>query len=101
MKILLCCSMGMSTSIVVSAMKKAAQKQGKSYDISATDINSVDEEDEVPDVVLVGPQVAGALDSVHEQLEGTKAKIAVMNKTDYGNVDGAAILKFAEELAGL
>lgn len=27
-------SMGMSTSIVVSAMKKAAQKQGKSYDIS-------------------------------------------------------------------
>lgn len=99
MKILLCCSMGMSTSVVVAAMKKAAQAQGKVYEISATDINSVDEEDEVPDVVLVGPQVAHALDQVKEQLEGTDAKVAVMKKEDYGNVDGEAILRFAEELA--
>ncbi|MBE5915675.1 MAG: PTS sugar transporter subunit IIB [Pseudobutyrivibrio ruminis] len=98
-KILLCCSMGMSTSIVVSAMKKAAAAQGKDYEISATDINSVDEEDETPDVVLVGPQVAHALDQVKELLEGTDAKVAVMNKEDYGSVNGEAILKFAEELA--
>jgi PTS system cellobiose-specific IIB component len=99
MKILLCCSMGMSTSIVVSAMKKAAKAQGKNYEISATDINSVDEEDETPDVVLVGPQVAHALEQVKEQVEGTKAKVAVMRKEDYGSVNGEAILKFAEELA--
>ena len=100
MRILLCCSMGMSTSIVVAAMKRAAAEQGKNYQISATDVNSVDEEDEVPDVVL-GPQVAHALKQVQEQVSGTDAKVAIMNKTDYGNVDGAAILKFAEEIAGV
>lgn len=98
MKILLCCSMGMSTSVVVSAMKKAAEAQGKNYEISATDINSVDEEDETPDVVLVGPQVAHALNQVKEQVAGTNAKVAIMNKEDYGNVNGKAILEFAEEL---
>ena len=101
MRILLCCSMGMSTSIVVAAMKRAAAEQGKNYQISATDVNSVDEEDEVPDVVLVGPQVAHALKQVQEQVSGTDAKVAIMNKADYGNVDGAAILKFAEEIAGV
>ena len=97
MRILLCCSMGMSTSIVVAAMKRAAAEQGKNYQISATDVNSVDEDD----VVLVGPQVAHALKQVQEQVSGTDAKVAIMNKTDYGNVDGAAILKFAEEIAGV
>lgn len=55
MRILLCCSMGMSTGIVVAAMKRTTAEQGKNYQISATDVDSVDEEDEVPDVVLVGP----------------------------------------------
>lgn len=98
MKILLCCAMGMSTSVVVQAMKKSARAQGKDYKIWATDADSVDEEDDCPDVVLIGPQVGYKLEDLNEYFEGTKTKVAVMDKTQYGNCDGAAIVKFAEAL---
>ena len=52
--ILLCCAMGMSTSVVVQAMKKAAQAQGKDYKIWATDADSVEDEDEKLDAYLLG-----------------------------------------------
>ena len=98
MNILLCCAMGMSTSVVVQAMKKAAKQQGKDYWIAATDVDSVDEEDEKIDVVLIGPQVAYKYEDVKDMFDGTDTKVAIMNKLDYGNCDGEAIIKFAENL---
>lgn len=98
MNILLCCAMGMSTSVVVQAMKKAAKEQGKNYNIWATDADSVDDEDERIDVCLIGPQVAYKLEAVSELFEGMRTKVAVMDKLDYGNCNGEALIQFAEEL---
>ncbi len=98
MNILLCCAMGISTSIVVQSMKKAAKAQGKNYTIWAIDADSVDEEEDRIDVVLMGPQVSHKLDEVIELLDNDNIPVAVMDKQDYGTCNGEAILKFAEEL---
>ena len=98
MNILLCCAMGISTSIVVQSMKKVAKAQGKNYKIWAIDADSVDEEDEKIDVVLVGPQVSHKVEEVKELLDDDSIPVAVMNPQDYGKCNGEAILKFAEEL---
>jgi PTS system cellobiose-specific IIB component len=91
--------MGFSTSLVVQEMKKAAKAQGKDHKIWATDANSVDEENERIDVVLIGPQVSYKLNDVKRLLDNPGIPVAVMDKLDYGSCNGAAILKFAEELA--
>lgn len=98
MNIILCCAMGVSTSIVVQEMKKAAAAQGKNYKIWAIDADSIDDEDENFDVVLVGPQVSHKAEEIEELLENGRIPVAVMNKEDYGTCNGKAILQFAEEL---
>ncbi len=60
--------------------------------------DSVDDADCRIDVVLIGPQVAHKIDEVKELLNNDKIPVAVMDKTDYGQCNGSAILKFAEEL---
>ncbi|MGL5436436.1 MAG: PTS sugar transporter subunit IIB [Lachnospiraceae bacterium] len=104
MNILLCCAMGMSTSIVVQSMKKAAARQGKDYKIWAIDADSVCDEDDHLDVILIGPQVGFRLDEVREMLlempeQNPDIPIAVIDKSDYGSCNGEVILEFAEKLA--
>lgn len=96
MNIVLCCAMGMSTSVVVQAMKKEAEKLGEKHLIWAIDADSLTDEDERIDVILIGPQVSFKLSEVKEDFPDTP--VAVMNKLDYGNCNGGAILQFAKEL---
>ena len=59
--IMLACSAGMSTSLLVSKMQAAAKEQGKDYEIFAKSVADIDHQFEVekPDVFrLLGPQVA-------------------------------------------
>lgn len=95
MNIMLVCAMGMSTSLVVEKMREAAKAQGKNYKIWATDADSVDDEDDY-DVVMLGPQISWRIDEVKEDIDGKP--IAVINKADYGNCNGEAVLKAAEAL---
>lgn len=57
MNILLCCSAGMSTSLLVSKMEQSAKKQGIDCKIWAIATSEVNDEIENADVVLLGPQV--------------------------------------------
>lgn len=95
--ILLACAAGMSTSLLVTKMKKYVQAQGKDYKIWATDIDSIDDEDEKFDIVLIGPQVAWRIDKVKETV-GDKIPVAVIDKNEYGKCNGEAVVKMAEEL---
>lgn len=58
--IMLACSAGMSTSLLVSKMQEAAKEQGKDYEIFAKSVADIDHQFEVekPDVLMLGPQVA-------------------------------------------
>lgn len=99
MNILLACAMGMSTSLVVNKMKEAAKLQGKDYKIWATDIDSIDEEEERFDIVMVGPQVAWRKDEVEDAVDGV-APVVVIDKENYGKCDGAAVIAQAEKVLG-
>lgn len=98
MNILLVCAMGMSTSILVSKMKEETKKQGKDYKIWAIDIDSLEDEDELYDIVLLGPQVSFKIKEVEETVN-PGIPVRIINKVDYGTCNGSAVLKFAEEQA--
>lgn len=100
MNILLACAMGMSTSLVVNKMKEAASAQGKDYKIWATDIDSIEDEEESYDIVMVGPQVAWRKDEVEDAVDG-QAPVVVIDKENYGKCDGQAVLKQAEKVLGV
>lgn len=94
MRIMLACAMGMSTSLLVTAMKKAAKDQGKNYTIWATDVDSVEDEERY-DIVMLGPQLSWRFEEVKGMVD-RKIPVVIINKQDYGSCDGVAVLKAAE-----
>lgn len=101
MKIVLACALGISTSLVVKKMQEAAKEQGKDYKIWAVDVDSIEDEEDTFDVVMIGPQVSWRLDEVKEiveEISDKKIPVSVIESGAYGRGDGAAVLKAAEEL---
>lgn len=98
MNILLACSAGMSTSILVSKMKAAAEQQGKDCKIWAISVSDIINNMRDADVVLLGPQVKFKLNEVKEKVKVCNIPVDVIPMTDYGMCNGVNVLKFAEEL---
>lgn len=64
MRILLVCNAGMSSSILVGKIKKAAEARGMEIKIEAKSNNGISSEKGNWDVCLVGPQIIYAVDSI-------------------------------------
>jgi len=94
--IMLACSAGMSTSLLVTKMQKAADDQKIDTDIFATSVADVDEkvDDKSPDILLIGPQVRYLLNDFKKKLT---IPVDVINMRDYGQMNGENVLKFAME----
>lgn len=97
MNIMLACLAGMSTSLVVTKMRQAAEEQGKDYKIWAVDTGQIPQEMGNFDVLLLGPQVRHLLKKVEGTVNGA-VPVAIINPVAYGRCDGAAVLKQAEDL---
>lgn len=97
-KILLACSSGMSTSLLVNKMKEAAAKEGIDAEIWAVGQAEVNDNIKKCDVLLFGPQMR-FLKSKYAP-EGKKLGIPVdsINPKDYGRCDGKAVLSTAIDL---
>jgi len=101
--IMFVCAGGMSSSLVVSKMQKAAKEKGLDAEIWATGVNRGKEtlkDREDIDVLLIGPQVRyskGELEKVAQEKD-RKTLIHVSNMRDYGMVDGEKILDDALQL---
>lgn len=94
-KILLCCSAGMSTSLVVTKMKKAAEEKGIECEIDAVGLELFPEKVDQYDIFLLGPQVRFKKDEFMA-IAGPKGKVVeVINQMDYGMMRGDKILDFA------
>ncbi len=94
--ILLVCNAGMSTSILVRNMQKAAAEKGLDCSIEAKSLTQAKKELSDANVVLLGPQVGYELNSVKELAGNTPA--AVIDMKDYGAMDGMKVLKTAYKL---
>ena len=97
-KIMLACSAGMSTSLLVSKMEKAAKEEGIEAKIWA--ISEVNLQNEIKncDVLLLGPQVRYILSKAKKMAEPYNIPTEVISMMDYGKCDGQAVLKRALEL---
>lgn len=98
--IMLVCSAGMSTSLLVTKMQKAAEEKNEDVEIfavsaSEADINIQNKE---LDVVMLGPQVKFMAKQFSEKLAPKGIPMEVINMSDYGLMNGASVLDRAFEL---
>ncbi|MCE9654350.1 PTS sugar transporter subunit IIB [Clostridium celatum] len=98
MKIMLACSAGMSTSLLVTKMQDAAKEKGIEAEIWAiSEVNLANEIDKC-DVLLLGPQVRYVLNKAKTLAEPHGISVEVINMIHYGICDGKAVLDRALEL---
>lgn len=101
--IMLACSAGMSTSLLVSKMQKAAEAASKDYKIFATSASDIDNqlENGSVDVLMLGPQVGYMKGDVKKKTDAKGIPMDVINMQDYGMMNGEKVLASAEKLLGL
>lgn len=94
--IMLVCNAGMSTSLLVTKMQKAAEEQGVETKIWAVPVSEADTEvaTKTIDVLLLGPQVKFLLKEYKEKFE-PEIKVDAINMADYGLMNGAKVLETA------
>lgn len=92
MKILLVCSAGMSTSLMVNKMKKVAEDNKLEAEILAVaEANAQPHFDSI-DILLLGPQVKYLEDKMREAAAG-RFPVMTINTQKYGMMDGLGVLK--------
>ncbi|HCR43390.1 MAG TPA: PTS sugar transporter subunit IIB [Ruminococcaceae bacterium] len=97
-KILLFCSAGMSTSLMVTKMRKAAEKKNIDVTIDAFPEAEMAKHLDGTDVVLLGPQIRYAYKRAQKLCEPKNIPVALINSVDYGMMDGEKVLDFAMSL---
>ena len=98
--IMLVCAAGMSTSLLVTKMQKAAEIRGIEVDIfakSAQEIEYTLEQKNV-EVLLLGPQVKYMQSQIEAKLVGKNIPVAPINMQDYGMMNGEKVLDQALQL---
>lgn len=95
--ILLCCSAGMSTSLLVTKMKKYAESIGVEATIWAISVNDIEStlKQYAVDVVLLGPQARYKLNSTKAICADYNIGCDVINMADYGVMNGEKVFKHA------
>lgn len=97
-KILLLCSAGMSTSLVVRKMREVAEKKGLEVEIEAMGLEEFHNKLEEYDVFLLGPQVRYKKDELDGIAREVGKRVEVINSMDYAMMKGEEILNFAYSL---
>ena len=97
--IMLVCAAGMSTSLLVSKMQKAAAADGVDAEIFATSAADADSKlsEKNPQVLMLGPQVRYLEGQFKDKLS---IPVSVINMQDYGLMNGEKVLKAALDLIG-
>ena len=98
MNIMLACSAGMSTSLLVTKMETAAKENGIEAEIWAIPESNMGAEIDKCDVLLLGPQVRFMLSKATEIAKPHNVPVEVINMMHYGTCNGEAVLNRAIEL---
>ncbi len=96
--IVLFCSAGMSTSVMVKKMQEAAKEQDYDCTVAAYSVSEATTYGPDADVVLLGPQIRFNLNKVRGLLPGKIVEVIDMKA--YGMMDGAAIINFCKQKLG-
>ncbi|MFV0396271.1 MAG: PTS sugar transporter subunit IIB [Coprobacillaceae bacterium] len=93
-KILICCSAGMTSSMLVSAVKEEATKQDVEVMVWTAAKTAVSLSWADADCILLAPQIASALSEIKDLTNG-KVPVEVIDSEKFSNMDGKAVLKQA------
>lgn len=99
-KIMLVCSAGMSTSLLVTKMEKAAESKGLDVEVFAVAEAEANKHFDSIDVMLLGPQVRYLLGKMEKALDGKSVPVKVIDSIHYGMMNGEAVLDSALDLIG-
>ena len=94
-KITLICGLGMSTSMLLAKMEKAAKDEEIEVEIRAISEAKFGEYEKDTDILLLGPQVGYLEEKFKVKYGKTEIKIAVIDSVDYGMMNGKKVLEFA------
>lgn len=98
-KINLFCAAGMSTSLLVNKMKKAAQEKHIEAEIEAYPESQMEKHLDGMDVALLGPQVGYTLPKAKKICGPQGIPVEVIPMVDYGMMNGAKVLELALNLS--
>ncbi|GLO60661.1 PTS sugar transporter subunit IIB [Vibrio sp. MACH09] len=99
-KIMLCCSAGMSTSMLVKKMQASADERGIAAEINAFGASEFNEQFSNFQVVLLGPQIKYMQPDLQQVASAHGIKVEPIDMMDYGMQRGDKVLDFAIELIG-
>lgn len=99
-RILLACSAGMSTSLLVSKMEEEAKERGIETKIWAVAQDKATEEMKEADVLLLGPQMRFMKKKLEGPAQEQGIPLDVIDPVSYGRINGKAVLDKALELIG-
>lgn len=93
MRIVLCCTSGMSTSLLVSKMINCVE--GKNIEIEAVSVDLIIDASKTADVMLLGPQISYKEKEFKELVSVPLTSIPMVV---YGMMDAQKVLQIAKEL---
>ena len=99
-KIMLVCSAGMSTSLLVTKMEQAAEKAGDEVEIFALPMSDGINRLSTVDCALLGPQVRFNLGKIKEEAAKVNPglPVDVIDMKDYGMMNGEKVYNYAKKL---
>lgn len=96
-KIVLLCSAGMSTSLLMTKMVEYAKSVGYECTVNAYSISEAAKEGADADIVLLGPQVRFQLANIQAQVS---CPVETIDTVAYGMMDGKKVMERVIEVIG-
>ena len=99
-KIVLVCTAGVTTGLLVNNMKEAAAQQGLEYDIQSVPAVLLEEivQTNQIDALLVGPYSNNELDRIHAYLEAKAIHYKMIPVEMYETLDGEQVIELAQQI---
>lgn len=98
LRIIIVCSWGMSTSLLVDSMQSAAARMQIALIVEALSAGEFAARVEECDVVLIAPQIRHLRKSIEKLAQSTGKPVALIEPFHYATMNGKAVLEQALQL---
>ena len=96
--VMLVCSAGMSTSLLVNMIRSLVEQRKLELKIIAASEAEAKSYQGKIDALLLGPQVKYLFKKMEKLMQAEGTRVAVIDSTSYGTLNGEAVLRQALEL---
>ncbi len=97
-RVLIVCSWGMSTSLLVESMLSAAQESKYELTVEALSAGEYTEKVESCDIVLIAPQIRHLRKSIEQLATSVKKPVAMIEPFHYATMNGQAVVEQVQRL---